>query len=290
MPSTIHDTALELGYIKCAARYWASFRRLAKSAQKHTIRKIHDGGLAGRVRRNRRVLHAFTTAGDAASRGRTQLSLQGTIVRDVTLPERAAAICAGFGVHGFNGLMITPDYGSYANITLLLVHAAPPPDVRGPEFDLSPGCGNCGECITACPTGAISDNGVNTLICLRNYISKPETMPEEDYPKMSRRIQGCDTCQRACPYNAALEQEHPPADMVDCMKLERLLTEPDISRMSKYIFHWYAKENRIKAQAALAAANMGRKDLLPLVQALIGSEDKMLDKMARWAAERLNDK
>jgi len=67
--------------------------------------------------------------------------------------------------------------------------------------------------------------------------------------------------------------------MIDCMKLERLLTEPDISRMSKYIFHWYAKESRIEAQAALAAANMDRKDLLPLVQALIGSEDKMLDKI-----------
>ena len=78
--------------------------------------------------------------------------------------------------------------------------------------------------------------------------------------------------------------------MIDCMKLEKLLTKPDIVRMSKYIFHWYAKENRIKAQAALAAVNTDRKDLLPLVQALIGSEDMMLDKMARWAAERLNDK
>ena len=211
------------------------------------------------------------------------------IVRDVTLPERAAAIRAGFGVHGLNGLMITPDYGSFVNITVLLVHAAPPPDARGPEHDLSPGCGNCGDCITACPTGAISNDGVNTLICLRNYISKPESMPEKDYNKMGRRIQGCDTCQHACPYNAALEREQPPADMTDCLKLEKLLTEPDTVNMSKYIYNWYIKENRLKAQAVLAAANTGRKDLLPLVQAFIGSEDKMLDKMARWAAGRLSD-
>jgi len=114
-------------------------------------------------------------------------------------------------------------------------------------------------------------------------------MPEDDYPKMARRIQGCDTCQIACPHNAALKREQPPSDMIDCMKLEKLLTEPDIGGMLKYISHWHIKENRIKAQAALAAANTGRKDLLPLVQALIGSNDKMLYKMAHWAVERLTD-
>ena len=104
---------------------------------------------------------------------------------------------------------------------------------------------------------------------------------------MGRRIQGCDTCQIVCPYNAALEREQPPADFSDYMVLEKLLSKPDINHISKYIFPWHAKENRIKAQAALAVANTGRKDLLPLVQTLIGSEDKMLDKMARWAAARL---
>ena len=76
-------------------------------------------------------------------------------------------------------------------------------------------------------------------------------------------------------------------DMTDCLKLEKLLAEPDIGHLLKYISHWHVKENRLKAQAALAAANTDRKDLLPLVQTLIGSEDKMLDKMARWAAARL---
>ena len=74
-----------------------------------------------------------------------------------SLPERAAAIRAGLGVHGLNGLMIAPDYGSFVDITVLLVRAAPPADARGAEHDLSPGCDNCGECIKACPTGAISE-------------------------------------------------------------------------------------------------------------------------------------
>jgi len=56
--------------------------------------------------------------------------------------------------------------------------------------------------------------------------------------------------------------------------------------MAKYI---RLDETRVKSQATLATANTGRKDLLPLVEALIGSEDQALDRMARWAAERLRD-
>jgi len=206
------------------------------------------------------------------------------IKSDVTLPERAAAIRAGLGVHGLNGLMIAPDYGSFVDITVLLVHAPPPPDARGPEHDLSPGCGNCGDCIKACPTGAISENGVDTQICLRSYMNWLENMPEEYYPKMGRRILGCDTCQHVCPKNAGLKREQPPADMIDCMKLEELLTKPDIDHISKYIKLY---ETSVKTQAVLAAANTGRKDLLPLIEALTGSEDKTLDRAVKWAVNQL---
>ena len=207
-------------------------------------------------------------------------------MRGAMLPARAAAIRAGLGVHGLNGLMIAPDYGSFTDITVLLLHAPPPPDARGPKYDMSPGCGNCGDCVKVCPTGAISaENGVDTMLCLRSYMNWPENMPEDDYPKMGRRILGCETCQDACPANAALERKQPPAEMADCMKLDALLSNPDIERMSKYTT--YLTEIRVKSQAALAAANTGRKDLLPLVEALIGHEDKMLDKMARWAAGQL---
>jgi len=46
------------------------------------------------------------------------------IIRGVMLPERAVAIRAGLGVHGLNGLMIAPDYGSFVSIHVVLVHAA----------------------------------------------------------------------------------------------------------------------------------------------------------------------
>ena len=210
------------------------------------------------------------------------------IMREFTLPERAAAIRAGFGVHGLNGLLITPEFGSFVNITTLLVHAAPPPEARGPEHDLSPGCGNCGDCVKACPTGAIDKTeGVNTLVCLRNYMNFTDGMTEDDYARMGRRIQGCDTCQSVCPKNGGLKREEPPADIAECLRLENLLAGPDMEIISKYIHKNYIKNGVLQRQAALAAANAGRTDLLPLVEKLIGTGDETLDKFARWAAGKL---
>ena len=273
------------------------------------------------------------------------------VKRRAFLPERAAAIRAGLGVHSLNGPLIAPVYGSFVDITVLMIHAAPPSDARGPEHDLSPGCvgfagrraggghgadsanraedgsgadsgsraddgyditrdhgathdhcagsdaathdhcagsdaatGSCSECIKSCPTGAISEDGVNTLICLRSYMNRLEDLPEADFAKMGRMILGCDICQLACPHNRSLKHTSPPDDIAESMKLENLLTKPDVDLISRYPKQG---EAYIKTMAALAAANTGRKDLLPLVEALIGGEDEVLDKAAKWAAERL---
>jgi len=209
------------------------------------------------------------------------------VLADYTLPDRAAAIRAGLGVHGLNGLLITPDYGSFVGISLLLIRAAPPPDARGPEHDMSLGCGDCGVCIPACPSSAITENGVDTVICLRTYMSWPEYMPEDDYAKMDKRIVGCDACQIVCPKNDLLERVQPSESVKDCMMLDKLLTDSGIEEALKVTKLRYGSETGIKRQAVLAAANTGRKDLLPLIEPLIDSEDECLRKMARWATDRL---
>jgi len=205
------------------------------------------------------------------------------IIRDAFLPERAAAIRAGLGVHGLNGLMIAPDYGSFIDISILLVKTAPPQNARGPEYDLSPGCNKCRNCICACPKGAISENGVDTQICLRSYMSKPDQLPKEDYPKMGRRIIGCDTCQHVCPSNTAVKQVQPSEDLANRLKLETLLTNPDVCP----ILGKWNKPAYFKSQAVLAAVNTGRKDLLPLIEALVDDEDAILSERAKWAADQL---
>jgi len=207
------------------------------------------------------------------------------VKRGVMLPERAAAIRAGLGVHGLNGLLLTPhkDYGSFVSIKLLLINAAPPDSARGPEHDTSPGCKQCGACRKACPKAAISEDGVDTTVCLRWYMNRLEDLPEGDYPKMGRRILGCDTCQNVCPFNAQIVKKEAPADMAEYMKLENLLTDPNIEKISKYI---KLDAELVKMQALMAAANTGRADLLPLVEALANGGGTR-EKIARWAITRL---
>ena len=113
-------------------------------------------------------------------------------------------------------------------------------------------------------------------------------MPEEYYPLMGRRIQGCDTCQQACPKNDHLKREPPPEDLFESLKLEALLTQPDIERFKMHCTGYAISEGSAKFQAVLAAANTGRKDLLPLIEKFIGGEDAKLERAARWAFEILS--
>ena len=206
------------------------------------------------------------------------------IKRDVYFPDRAAAIRAGLGVHGLNGMLIAPESGSFVHISVLPVRTAPPPEARGPEHDLSPGCARCGACLAACPSGAISENGLDAGLCLRSHMNTRENLKETDYPKMERRIIGCDTCQHVCPHNAALKRVRPGTDVVEHTKLETLLTAPALDSLLQIK---YFADVSVKSHAVLAAANTGRKDLLPLVEALVHNEDAELSKRAKWAVELL---
>jgi epoxyqueuosine reductase len=209
------------------------------------------------------------------------------VVAGPDLPDRAVAMRAGLGVHGLFGPMITPTHGSFVVIATLLVHAAPPEGAPGPENDPSPGCARCGKCRSACPTGAIGEHGVDALQCLRNDMGHPEFMPESHYALMGRRIHGCDTCQRACPSNRAVPCVAPTPEQIAPFKLEALLAEPDLRAIGARIDPAYARKERMQRQAALAAANTGRRDLLPRIRPLAESEDEPLRKAARWAIEQL---
>jgi len=208
------------------------------------------------------------------------------VKRDAFLPMRTAAIRAGLGVHALNGMFIAPKHGSYVYISALPVRTPPPVEARGPQHDISPGCGNCGLCISACPTGAISKNGINAHMCLRRHMGSLETMPHETYPKMGARIYGCDACQQVCPHNAKLKHTEPLTDIINSMKLEELLTNPILGDLLQSN---QLSDSYVKTQAVIAAANTGRTDLLPFIEALTTNEDATIRKTAQWAASCLRN-
>lgn len=116
------------------------------------------------------------------------------------LLERYWAMKAGLGFIGLNRQLIIPGKGSYFFLGVLAVDA----EIGTPTLSIKEGvsCGSCKRCLIACPTGALTLDGINCRRCLSYLtIEHRDPIPEDMAQKLGRRIYGCDTCQRVCPHN-----------------------------------------------------------------------------------------
>ena len=114
------------------------------------------------------------------------------------IPEVAAAAQAGLGVLGDNGLLITPDAGSYVFLGEIVT------DVEFPETGGEIGhCLHCGACRFHCPNRAIVENGIDRERCLSHITQKKGELTEEEKTLIRRSgcAWGCDICQDICPMN-----------------------------------------------------------------------------------------
>lgn len=127
--------------------------------------------------------------------GRTFLPL----VDNSPLPERVCAALAGVGLRGRNTLTILPPWGSYVFLAAVLTDLPLETVQFSTKF-----CTNCGKCLAACPTGALSEGGLDRDKCLSALTQKKGELTGAEREKLSRHpyAWGCDLCQRVCPYNA----------------------------------------------------------------------------------------
>jgi epoxyqueuosine reductase len=125
------------------------------------------------------------------------------------ISEVDAAARAGLGIMGLNGLLITPDYGSFVFIGEIITDA----DyftVTGEEVptfpDTPPLCEGCGACLAACPMGCREGDRVR---CLSALTQKKGKLTEDEIGDIRKGglVWGCDACQLACPHNAAVIAE-----------------------------------------------------------------------------------
>lgn len=118
------------------------------------------------------------------------------------LLERYWAVKAGLGFIGLNRTLIIHGKGSYCFLGVLAVDI----DLQTEHCDMPISCGNCKRCLIACPTKALTADGIDCRRCLSYLtIEHRGEIPDEYAEKMGNRIYGCDTCQRACPHNRNAE-------------------------------------------------------------------------------------
>jgi epoxyqueuosine reductase len=117
--------------------------------------------------------------------------------------ERAYAARAGIGWIGQSTNLVTETFGPYVLLGEIITDLALEPDAP-----LEPRCGECGRCIEACPTGALTapyrlDSG-RCISYLTIEKRGPFDAAEREMLAAGRgetgRAFGCDLCLAACPH------------------------------------------------------------------------------------------
>ena len=113
--------------------------------------------------------------------------------------ERAWAKKAGLGWTGKNSLLITKKKGSFYFLAQLIIDL---PLAYDDAFKTDH-CGNCTQCIDACPTQAIlPNNTVDGSKCISYFtIELKDGIPNSQKGKFNDWQFGCDICQDVCPWN-----------------------------------------------------------------------------------------
>ena len=123
----------------------------------------------------------------------TFLSLDGGKVFEKIWAERA-----GLGWQGKHSLLITPEFGSWVFLAIIITDLELVPDEQMPNH-----CGDCNLCVSACPNNAIvSPKIIDTRRCIayqtiedRKYLYQGENLTRSGY------LYGCEICQNICPWN-----------------------------------------------------------------------------------------
>lgn len=127
------------------------------------------------------------------------------------LLERAYAAHAGLGWIGRSANLVTERFGPYVLLAEIVTDLDLEPDALHPDL-----CGECGQCLDACPTGALAAPHVlDARRCIsyltiekRGPFTKEEALWATGRTAAGNRPEnfafGCDLCLAACPHAKAL--------------------------------------------------------------------------------------
>jgi epoxyqueuosine reductase len=229
-----------------------------------------------------------TVAGRLEAHGHRTLVL----VDDNRLVDREAAVRAGLGWYGKNANVLLEGHGSWFVLGTVVTDAELPAAI--PVAD---GCGSCGRCLPACPTGALVAPGVlDARRCLAHLLQAPGDFPLEFREALGDRLYGCDDCQEACPPNRVEERRTtaPPAGAADeaWVPVLELLAASDDELLARH-GRWYIPRRQpryLRRNALVVLGNIGDGRDPAVAEALrraLADSDPMLRSHAAWAADRL---
>jgi epoxyqueuosine reductase len=223
------------------------------------------------------------------------------------IAERVLAKYAGLGWLGKNTLLLNENLGSWFFLGVILTSMELVPSLASVELPPADLCGNCRQCLDACPTEALVEPYVMDARRCISYltIELRGSIAQEFRERMGWQVYGCDICQDVCPYNRkapiSLLKEFQPRDIGDgksllLPELEWLanLTEAEFREIFRGSAMKRAKWKGIVRNACIALGNAGlRRSKLEhsgavnTLERLAKSEDKVIAESAEWALSRI---
>jgi len=234
--------------------------------------------------------------------------------------ERVLAKHAGLGWLGKNTLLLNETLGSFFFLGVILATLDLAPSLAANELPPPDLCGNCRQCLDACPTQAFVEPYVMDARRCISYltIELRQGIPEKFREPMGRHVFGCDICQDVCPWNrrapiAALEEFQPrvfsspdegkvgtaPSAEGESLLLPRLEW---LAGMSEAEFREMFRDSSIKRTkwrglVRNACNALGNSDLQQgtsiharasvLLERLAASAEPVIAESARWALSRI---
>jgi epoxyqueuosine reductase len=207
--------------------------------------------------------------------------------------ERVYARYAGIGWQGKNTCLINQKIGSWLFLGVIITSLELTPDLPAPDR-----CGTCTRCIDACPTNAfIGPYRLDSNKCIAYLtIEKRGAIPEEFREQIGHHVFGCDICQDVCPWNrkAAVTEkpEFQPREGLVNPALAWLaeISEEEFREKFRGSPIKRARRSGLRRNALIAICNSADRSLLPVVERMLGDEDRDISGAAEWAWQQLGQK
>jgi epoxyqueuosine reductase len=207
--------------------------------------------------------------------------------------ERDFASESGLGWNGKSTVQIHRRLGTWFFLSVVLTTLELEPDEMEPDH-----CGKCRRCMTACPTGAITEaRKLDSRRCLSYLtIEHRGSIPEEFRVALGDRIYGCDDCLTACPWNrfarasreaAFAAREHVTDwDLRDFLGLDEegfraLFRKSPVRR---------TKRTGFLRNVCVALGNVGTEEDLAALERAAADPDGIIAEHARWAIGRIRER
>lgn len=203
------------------------------------------------------------------------------VVDDDRFVDRAAAVRAGVGWIGRSTMVLTPGHGPWQLFGSVVT-----------DLDLDENapmrrtCGTCVACIPACPTGAITEDGVDARLCISTWLQSSGSIPHWVRPLIERRIYGCDDCLTSCPPGSpAMSTATVEVETHSFAELLGLSDDELIER-----FGWFYIPHRearfLRRNLLVAAGNSGEQSAAPAIVDHFSHRSSLVRGHAYWALAR----